>query len=86
MSDDEIEVIEGGFKHHGIAGKNSIFYGFSHCETDRFWRRSLGLSNEKYLKGDAQYSFNECDNAFMKPKVPCSLDILSNLHKYADYQ
>jgi hypothetical protein len=35
------------FTHHGIAGEKNIF-GFPHCETDRFWRRSLGLTNEKY--------------------------------------
>jgi hypothetical protein len=84
MSEEEAEV---GFMHHGIGeGPSSIFQGFAHCETDRFWRRSLGLSNEKYLKGDSAYTFDECNNAFMKPKLPIKLTLLANLHKFADYQ
>jgi len=37
------------FTFHGIAGKQNLFH-VPHCETDRFWRSSLGLTPEKYIK------------------------------------
>jgi hypothetical protein len=30
--------------------------------------------------------FDECDNAFMKPKQPVYLDLLENLHKLSDFE
>ena len=72
------------YKFYGIAGKVNIF-AFPHCETDRFWRKSLGLTPERYYKYDS-YSFDECDNAFTKPKPPVSLDLLEHLHKRADFE
>ena len=73
------------FTHHGIAGEKNIF-GFPHCETDRFWRRSLGLTNEKYQKGTQNNFFDECRNAFTKPKPPVQIDLLDHLHKIADFE
>jgi hypothetical protein len=72
------------YKFYGISGKVNLF-AFPHCETDRFWRKSLGLTPERYLKTD-DYQFDECNNAFVKLKQPVSLDLLQHLHKYADYQ
>jgi hypothetical protein len=66
------------FSFHGIAGKNNIF-AFPHCETDRFWRKSLGLTSEKYLKNE-HYAFDECKNAFMKPKAPVNINILERTY------
>jgi hypothetical protein len=78
MSEEE----KGAF--HGIAGNNNIF-GFPHCETDRFWRQSLGITNERYIK-TAKYHWDECNNAFVKPKPPISINLLDSLHKWADYE
>lgn len=72
------------FKFHGLAGKINIF-AFPHCETDRFWRQSLALTPERYVKNDTP-SFDECANAFTKPKAPVSIDILQHLHKFADFE
>jgi hypothetical protein len=44
----------------------------------------LGLTPERYQKSDS-YAFDECHNAFMKPKKPVYLDLLGNLHKKSDY-
>lgn len=73
-----------GFKFHGIAGAVNIF-AVPHCETDRFWRQSLGLTPERYIKG-SDYAFDECHNAFSKPKKPVQLDLLEHLHKRADFE
>jgi len=73
-----------GYKFYGIAGDVNLF-AFPHCETDRFWRRSLGITPEKYIRSD-QSQFDECNNAYIKPKKPVSLDLLNHLHKYSDYQ
>ena len=75
---------EGKYKFYGIAGHVNLF-AFPHCETDRFWRKSFGLTPERYLRTD-DVQFDECHNAFMKPKMPVSLDLLQHLHKYADYE
>ena len=32
------------------------------------------------------YPFDECYNAYYKPKRPVTLDLLDHLHKKADYQ
>jgi hypothetical protein len=72
------------FKFHGITGAHNVF-AFPHCETDRFWRKSLSLTPERYFKYD-QVSFDECKNAFIKPKKPVYLDVLEHLHKRADFE
>ena len=72
------------FSFHGIAGKNNIF-AFPHCETDRFWRKSLGLTSEKYMRNE-YYSFDECNNAFMKPKAQAQINILQHLHKRESFE
>lgn len=77
MSDQEYTIT-------GIAGKGSIFdYGF--CQTDRTWRRQLLLTNDKYQKTQ-NYPFDECNNAFVKPKPIAAMDLLQNLHKRSDYE
>ena len=74
---------EGGFKFYGINGEPNLF-AYPHCETDRFWRTSLGLTPERYYKHN-QGAYDECRNAFIKPKKPVYLDVLDNLHKKADF-
>lgn len=74
------------YKVHGLQGPNSIFYGVNFCQTDRTWRKQLLMSNDKYQK-DESYAFDECNNAFTKPKPPQLIDILEcGLHKRADYE
>ena len=75
---------EGEYVFHGLSGNNNIF-AFPHCETDRFWRRSLGLTPERYNKTD-QWQFDECKNAFVTPKPPVRIDVLEHLHSAADYE
>ena len=77
-------MAEEGYKFYGISGDVNLF-AFPHCETDRFWRASLGLTPERYIRS-ADYAFDECWNAFVKPKKPVSIDLLQHLHKYADYE
>jgi hypothetical protein len=72
------------YKFYGLAGKTNIF-AYPHCETDRFWRQSLGLTPERYYKSD-YLSFDECDNAFTKPKAPVKIDLLQHLLKKADFE
>ena len=72
------------FKFYGIAGNENIF-AHPHCETDRFWRKSLSLTPERYVKAD-NINFDECDNAFTKPKPPVNIDLLQHLHKKADFE
>lgn len=45
----------------------------------------LAVTPERYAKSD-DFPFDECNNAFMKPKKPVHLELLSNLHKKSDYQ
>ena len=66
-------MAEEGYKFYGIGGKVNLF-AFPHCETDRFWRASLGLTPERYIRS-ADYAFDECWNAFTKPKKPISIDL-----------
>ena len=75
---------EGGFVFHGITGAKNIF-AYPHCQTDRFMRMQLGLTTERYYRGDKLH-FDECRNAYMKPKAPAAIDLLDNLQKYADYE
>lgn len=75
---------EGSYKFYGIAGEKNLF-AIPHCETDRFWRRSLAITPERYIRSN-EYQFDECNNAFMKPKKPVALDLLSHLQKFADYE
>jgi hypothetical protein len=72
------------YSFHGISGKVNIF-AFPHCETDRFWRKSLALTPERYVKADT-YHFDECDNAFTKPKAPIRINLLDHLHKRSDFE
>ena len=72
------------FTFHGIGGEKNVF-AWPHCETDRFWRQALHLTTERYWKGE-QMHWDECRNAYMKPKKPADIDILQSLHKLSDYQ
>ena len=77
------EEESGGYTFYGIAGAKNIFH-WPHCETDRFYRQSLSMTSERYFRGE-QMNFDECRNAYMKPKTPAAIDLLDHLHKYADY-
>ena len=72
------------YKVFGLAGTDNIFH-INFCETDRMWRKQLLLTNDKYQKNE-EHPFDECKNAFVKPKPPVVLDLLSNLHKKSDYE
>ena len=72
------------FTFHGVGGAKNLF-AWPHCETDRYWRQALGLTTERYFRQD-QLNFDECRNAYMKPKKPASIDVLDHLHKFADYE
>lgn len=73
------------FTFHGLSiGKNNLF-AIPHCETDRFWRQSLGLTPERYVRTH-DVAFDECHNAFTKPFPPVKLDVLDHLHKFADFE
>ncbi len=72
------------YKVFGLEGKNTVFY-VNFCETDRHWRKQLLLTGDRYQK-NRSHAFDECRNAFMKPKVPQFIDILDNLHKRSDYE
>jgi hypothetical protein len=64
--------------------ENNIFGDFDHCETSRDWRKYLGMTQEKYQT--LNYQFNECHNAFMKPReVPPKIGVQENLPKRADF-
>ena len=71
------------YTFHGIGGEKNVF-AFPHCQTDRFWRQALSLTPERYHRAETLH-WDECRNAYMKPKAPASIDILENLHKFADY-
>ena len=75
---------EGAFTYHGIAGEKNIF-ALPHCQTDRFMRMQLNLTTERYFREES-LNFDECRNAYMKPKKPVVLDLLDNLQKFADYE
>ena len=56
------------YTHYGIGGEKNLF-AWPHCETDRFYRMTLHLTTERYMK-EEQPNWNECRNAFVKPKRP----------------
>ena len=65
-------------------GKDNIF-GFPYCQNDRIWRKMLAITPDRYQKAIEQ-QFDECNNAFMKPKRPVFLnDMLEHLHKKSDF-
>ena len=66
-----------------LIGKDSVF-NYPYCENDRVWRKMLALTPERYHKYEEQ-PFDECLNAFVKPKRPLYNDMLSHLHKKSDY-
>jgi hypothetical protein len=85
MSDYKVYGISGN--HYiliHIIGANNIF-GFPYCENDRLWRKMLSITPERYNKA-VEHQFDECNNAFVKPKPPVYLDLLNNLHKKSDFQ
>ena len=71
------------YTFHGIGGDKNIF-AYPHCQTDRFWRASLHITPERYFRED-KLNWDECRNAYTKPKPPASIDLLEHLHKFADY-
>ena len=72
------------YKVFGLFGVNSIFMP-RFCQTDRTWRRQLLITNDKMQKNE-DHPFDECKNAFVKPRPAEFLDILENLHKKSDYE
>ena len=71
---------------HGINGTSEAnIFNLPHCDTDRFWRKQLAMTPERYWKHDLP-AFDECRNAYMKPKKPVSISILDHLHKFSDYE
>ena len=72
------------FTFHGISGEKNLF-AFPHCETDRFWRQSFGLTPDRYMRHN-NYAMDECHNAFLKPKAPVKFDVLDFLQKKADFE
>ena len=75
--------LTGTYNQLNLKGKDNIFY-YPYCENDRLWRRMLYLTPERYRR-NADYEFDECDNAYVKPKPPVKLDLIENLHKKSDY-
>lgn len=75
---------EGGYKVHGLSGEDNIFSA-NYCQTDRTWRKQLLMFNDKYIKNES-YAWDECNNAFVKPKPPVVISILDHLHKRSDYE
>lgn len=73
------------YQVHGISGAVNNIFNVNFCQTDRNWRKQLLLTNDKFQKDDS-YAFDECNNAFTKPKPPSFLNILDNLHKRSDYE
>ena len=75
---------EGDYQVHGIAGNNSVFH-VNFCPTDRTWRKQLLLAADRYSKTRGE-TWDECNNAFVKPKPPQFISILDNLHKRSDFE
>ena len=71
------------YKTFGITGKDNIF-GFPYCENDRLWRKMLAITPDRYQKA-IEHQFDECNNAFVKPKPPVRLELLNHLHKKSDF-
>ena len=72
------------YQVYGLTGAQNIFY-VNFCQTDRVWRKQLLLTQDKYQKNN-DHPFDECNNAFVKPKAPAFIDILDHLHKRSDYE
>ena len=72
------------YKYYGLDSNYdySIYEGFNHCETNRFWRRSVGQLVEKYQNHDPM-EIDECRNAYTPPREPQVLDLTSNLLFYS---
>ena len=71
------------YKSFGMLGNNSLF-DIIYCENDRLWRKQLLLTPEAEQDNE-YYAFDECNNAYMKPKPVKKIDILSTLHKRSSY-
>ena len=71
------------YQVHALVGSKHLFY-VNNCQTDRVWRKQLLLAGDKFQKGEF-YHFDECKNAFTKPKAPQFIDVLDHLHKLSDY-
>ena len=70
---------------HGVTGPpEANIFNMPHCETDRFWRKMWSVTPERYWRHDIPL-FDECRNAYIKPKPPVSISILEHLHKRSDY-
>ena len=47
----------------------------------------LALTNERYqMQSIANTEFDECDNAFIKPKKPVVIKLEEHLHRRADFE
>ena len=75
---------EGEYQINGLVVNNSIFF-VNFCQTDRTWRKQLLLTNDRYSKTRFE-NWDECNNAFVKPKPPQFMNLLDNLHKRSDYE
>ena len=60
-------------------------FDFPYCENDRLWRKMLAITPDRYQRA-LEHQFDECNNAFIKPKAPAFIDLLAHLHKKADYE
>jgi hypothetical protein len=40
---------DGSYTFYGIAGAKNLF-AIPHCETDRLWRRAIGITPERYIR------------------------------------
>jgi hypothetical protein len=87
---------EGSYTVYGISGIYIILnlninkgakniFGIPYCENDRLWRRMLAITPDRYHRSK-DWTFDECNNAYVKPKNPVYLDLLNNLHKKSDYE
>ena len=66
---------------HGLVGPDEAnIFNLNHCETDRFWRAMWQITPERYQRFDIP-QFDECRNAYQKPKPPRSISILDSLYK-----
>tara|TARA_B110000977_G_C10586364_1_gene302543 strand:+ start:97 stop:339 length:243 start_codon:yes stop_codon:yes gene_type:complete len=75
---------EGEYKIAGLNGVDNIFDHWN-CMTIRTWRRQLLLLPDRY-RNTTDEEFDECNNAFFKPKPVRASDMLENLHKMSDYE
>ena len=66
---------------------NTNIFGFPYCENDRLWRKMLAITPDRYNKAVEQ-QFDECHNAFIKPKPPVNITemLTLGLHKRSDFE